>query len=190
MTMEPIAIVGTGCVLPTGLGSAALWETVRAADICIRQAPKHRWGLQYHNAVCDPQKPTPEFSLNDKGGYVPQEHHPVQSSLDAVFLWTKEATQQALKTVHMTNPERTGLVLGNLSFPTLKMNHYTEWSIGQRPEIDPMNRFMSGLPPLDSQQLGILACIYPDVPVSALYAIARAIGCSIVVNAILYWQVQ
>lgn len=177
MTMEPVAIVGTGCVLPTGLGSSALWKAVRAAKICIQNTPDDRWGLLHHNSVCDPKQPKPEFSVNDKGGYVPKEHHPSQSSLDAVFVWTKEAASQALKNVQIENPHRTGLVLGNLSFPTVKMNQYTEWSIGKRQEVDPMNRFMSGLPARwTADALGISGPAYAldCACASALYAIAHA----------------
>ena len=161
MSMEPIAIVGKGCVLPTGLGSSALWDAVVSAQLCITEVPHDRWGIEQGKVLCNPDRPLPEYSWSNKGGYVPSEYHPAREDLDPVFIWTKQASEQALSNVQRVEAHRTGLVLGNLSFPTAKMNQYTEWRIGKRENVDERNRFMSGLPARwTAEQLNILGPAY------------------------------
>jgi PfaB family protein len=105
--------------------------------------------------------------------------------LDPVFLWTIHAARQALRSAgHDVAPEglRTGLVMGNLSYPSRGLSRFAEsvWTrtLGQdgRPP-DPRNRFMSGLPAfLAARALrmeGVALCL-DAACASSLYAIKLA----------------
>ena len=177
MTFDPIAIIGQGCVLPSGLGVHNLWETVRNAQILIRDVDKTRWRIPRDAVLCEPSHPLAEHCWNSRGGYVSTDLYPAQDSLDPVFVWTKQASIQALKHIKIKNPSRMGLVLGNLSFPTAKMNQYTEFKAGLSPWVDERNRFMSGLPARwVANELGIQGPAYAldSACASALYAIEQA----------------
>src|SRR6185295_9904574 len=75
-------------------------------------------------------------------------------------------------------PKRTGAVVGLLGLPTEHMAKFAEqvWS-GQRPSVDPANRFASGLPAhllASALQLDLGAFSLDAACASSLYAIKLA----------------
>ena len=114
MTIEPIAIVGHGCILPSGEGSAALWETVHQAKVLIHDVVPSRWRIHRDHILTDAHNPLPERSWNQKGGYVPEELYPT-GDLDPVFVWIKQSAEQALAGMYKIDRSRAGIVMGNLS---------------------------------------------------------------------------
>ena len=80
------------------------------------------------------------------------------------------------------NLSKTGVILGNLSFPSAKMSRYAEetWLhniVDANQKTDPRNRFMSGLPALMIQKalgLGLSGFALDSACASSLYAIKYA----------------
>ncbi|MDT7787746.1 MAG: hypothetical protein QOF58_6165 [Pseudonocardiales bacterium] len=167
---EPIAIVGRGAVLPDALGPDAFWDNVKAGRDSLSHVPDGRWRCA-----------SPEGAWHDIGGYV--RGFDLDASgfaidvrgLDQQFLWVLHAVRQALTEARVAG-RKTGLVLGNLSFPTMGMAEYAEqvWRKGPRP--DARNRFMSGLPAhLAAKALGLENGFALDAAcASSLYAIKLA----------------
>ncbi|MEM7587671.1 MAG: beta-ketoacyl synthase N-terminal-like domain-containing protein, partial [Acidobacteriota bacterium] len=86
--------------------------------------------------------------------------------LDPLFQWVLHCGREALHDARVDRQrdlERTGLILGNLSFPSLSASRFAEsvWlgePVGAHnpPEVDPRNHFMSGLPAhLAARALGL-----------------------------------
>ncbi|MEC7986797.1 MAG: polyketide synthase, partial [Myxococcota bacterium] len=185
MRFEPIAIVGRGTVLPGGLSPEALWNSVYDKRDLTQNAPSGRWRLSDENALCSPENVLSEYSWSKRGGYVqgfssiftPDED---SATLDPLFHWVLHCAQSALQDVQTYQKERTGLIMGNLSFPSSSMSHYAEtvWFPQLRPEkIDPRNRFMSGFPILwAASKLGLNGPSFAldAACASALYAIKLA----------------
>ncbi|MCP4809003.1 MAG: 3-hydroxyacyl-[acyl-carrier-protein] dehydratase FabA [Proteobacteria bacterium] len=159
--MLEIAIVGQGCVLPGALSPEALWQAVVASRDCTSPVPKGRWGLSHANAMGTPEAHD-DRTWSDAGGYVtgfedvfdpsvyafPREQ---VAALDPLVQWLLYSGREALSGVAV--PERASAVIGNLSFPSTSMAAYAQrqW-LGpladalEMPAVDPVNRFMSGLP--------------------------------------------
>lgn len=45
MHVEPIAVVGRGCVLPGALDPDTFWENIAAGRVSLSAAPADRWRL-------------------------------------------------------------------------------------------------------------------------------------------------
>ncbi|MCC2280516.1 beta keto-acyl synthase [Streptomyces sp. ET3-23] len=165
MSFEPIAVVGRGCVLPDALSPDVFWRNLLARRISIRQASQERWGVPPDSAAAG-------FGI---GGFVHDFADTFDATgfglgpevilrLDPLFQWVLHAGRQALSEagVPAVAPTRSGLVLGNLSYPSTAAVRYAEhvWLSSQEPPVrDAMsaslpprphafNRFSSGLPAL------------------------------------------
>ncbi|MEF9915409.1 beta-ketoacyl synthase N-terminal-like domain-containing protein [Streptomyces sp. P5-A9] len=165
MRPEPIAIVGTGCVLPDALDPAAFYANVAAAHSSLRPVPDGRWRTPAASAMAAPGL-TADRTWSDIGGYVEgfdEVFDPsgfdlddaLIGSLDPLFRWVLYSGGQALREAGFDGPQPgAGLVLGNLSFPSESMAAYAEdvwWEaqplrVGRRTRPAPHNRFTSGLP--------------------------------------------
>jgi acyl transferase domain-containing protein/3-hydroxymyristoyl/3-hydroxydecanoyl-(acyl carrier protein) dehydratase len=194
---EPVAIVGRGCVLPGALDPDTFWAGVVAGRSALSPVPDGRWDVPLARALGAPGEPDRVWT--DTGGYVrgfeeafdptgfalsPAEIAP----LDRVFHWVLHAGRQALAeaTGRRPDPARTGLVLGNLAYPTTAMARFAEhvWLSGQNPPVpvggprpDPRNRFGAGLPAhLAARALGLGAGAFAldAACASSLYAIKLA----------------
>ncbi len=155
MPFAPIAIIGTGCVLPGALSRGALWRLLREGRSAIGPAPAGLWGLA---ADADREALAREVA-SDAGGRVTGFEQafspegfcvPVDRSLDPVFLWPLHAAREALREAGrdvFRKKVRGAFVLGNLSYPTPGLIRYAidVWD-KRAPSVDPRNRFMSGLP--------------------------------------------
>ncbi len=162
-SFEPIAIVGQACVLPGALSPEELWTAVAAGRDLTSNAPDGRWGLPRGLALADSGRRSPDRAWHDRGGYVRDFEKVFDAAgfdlpaaeiaaLDPLFQWPLHAARQALAdTGHDgAEAERTGVVLGNLSFPSLGASRFAEsvWH-GESPTgsaIDARNHFNSGLP--------------------------------------------
>ncbi|MFJ3589000.1 beta-ketoacyl synthase N-terminal-like domain-containing protein [Streptomyces sp. NPDC090231] len=202
MPVEPIAVVGRGCVLPGALDPDTFWENIAAGRPSLSAAPADRWRLPRHWAMGSVDDHL-DRTWTDVGGYV----HGFESvfdpsgfriapeqiaSLDPLFHWVLYGVRQALMEAGRTGPlPRGGLVLGNLSYPTPAGAAFAEhvWLSAQQPPLrdallagtgarpDARNRFSSGLPArlaADALGLGAGAWSLDAACASSLYAIKLA----------------
>jgi acyl transferase domain-containing protein/3-hydroxymyristoyl/3-hydroxydecanoyl-(acyl carrier protein) dehydratase len=187
MGVEPIAIVGQSCTLPGALTPQALWANVLAGTSSIASVPAGRWGVP-HDRIMGTVAQSADRTWSDKGGYisgfqfdatgtaVPAEH---LRALDPLFQLTLQGVRDALRSADCEGPHPgTGLVLGNLSFPSAAMAQFAQsvW-LGQQPRPHAHNRFNSGLPAhLTAHALGLGggAFALDAACASSLYAIKLA----------------
>ena len=187
MRFEPIAIIGQSCTLPGALCPEALWDNVLAGRSSLSPVPANRWGLP-HASVMGSVTRSADRTWSDVGGYVtgfqfeatgtaiPAD---VLRALDPLFQLTLQGVRDALRSAGQEGPSpTTGLVLGNLSFPSSKMADYAQsvW-LDQSPRPHPWNRFNSGLPAhLTAHALGLGggAFALDAACASSLYAIKLA----------------
>jgi acyl transferase domain-containing protein/3-hydroxymyristoyl/3-hydroxydecanoyl-(acyl carrier protein) dehydratase len=207
MSFEPIAIVGRSCILPGALSPSELWLAVAGGCDLIGHAPTGYWRVDPELVKTDAKERADDCSWSDRGGYVngfsdifdpagyllPAEQ---LETLDPLFHWVLHGTRQALRDcsydVGVAPLARTGLIVGNLSYPSQSLSQFAEsvWLSSQshflggksqsllgieRP--DPRNRFMSGLPArLAAKALGLGGSAYclDAACSSSLYAIKLA----------------
>jgi acyl transferase domain-containing protein/3-hydroxymyristoyl/3-hydroxydecanoyl-(acyl carrier protein) dehydratase len=113
-----IALVGMGCVLPTGAGPEALWLQVLAAADTTRTVPPGRWALP-PEAVVDSSGPAPDRVFHSRGCFV--DLVPRQSDgLDPVVQLALQAGRQAWASAATSGIDRrrVGVILGNIALPT------------------------------------------------------------------------
>jgi acyl transferase domain-containing protein/3-hydroxymyristoyl/3-hydroxydecanoyl-(acyl carrier protein) dehydratase/1-acyl-sn-glycerol-3-phosphate acyltransferase len=188
---EPIAIVGQSCTLPGALSPEALWANVLAGRSSITSVPTDRWGLPHASVMCPAAgniAQSADRTWSDVGGYVTGfEFDPTGTALpaeelqalDPLFQLTVHGVRQALGSAGLEGAlSTTGLVLGNLSFPSAAMARYAEsvW-LEKSPRPNAKNRFNSGLPALLTAHalgLGGGAFALDAACASSLYAIKLA----------------
>ncbi len=189
----PIAIVGRGCVLPGALTPEKLWEKIARGEDLVGGVPKGRWGVSPERFLRPSAASMEDVIWSDRGGYVEGFDFDPQgwaippgelAGLDPLFTWVLHSARRALLEASSAcrpgNPllSRTGLVLGNLSYPSESLSRLAEeiWSAG-RSGVDPRNRFVSGLPALLTARalgLGGGAFALDAACASSLYAIRQA----------------
>ncbi|MGW5117282.1 beta-ketoacyl synthase N-terminal-like domain-containing protein [Streptomyces noursei] len=200
MPFEPIAIVGRGCVLPDALSPQEFWRNILARRVSLSQASPDRWGLSPGTGPTGhPERPTPGIGgfvngfeeVFDSSGY--DLGHAEVLRLDPLFQWVLHAGRQVLaESGHSTAvPPRSGLVLGNLSYPTTAAVRHAEhvWLSAQdtqvrgalvesaAPRPHALNRFSSGLPALlAARALGLHGGAYAldAACATSLYAVKLA----------------
>ncbi len=196
MPFEPIAIVGRACILPGALSPEALWEAVVAGRDLLTDVPKGRWGIAPSRILATDPEHSEDRTWSQRGGYVEgfdaifdPEGFLVPAkqiqTLDPLFQWVFHTAREALAPIaDGLDRSRTGVIFGNLSFPSSTFSRYAEgvWfgELTERlglPEIDARNRFMSGLPAhLLARGLGLGAGAFAldAACASSLYAIKLA----------------
>lgn len=162
MERELIAVVGRGCVLPGALDPGTFWDNIAAGRCSLSPVPEGRWRLPgRRQGLEDPEGE----GWAEVGGYVQgfdRVFDPTGFAVDAgqimrldpLYRWVLYAARQALREAGEQaappgSARRTGLVLGNLSYPSAGLTRLAEqtWRDGQSSEdTDPMERFSSGLP--------------------------------------------
>jgi acyl transferase domain-containing protein/3-hydroxymyristoyl/3-hydroxydecanoyl-(acyl carrier protein) dehydratase len=202
MNFNPIAIIGQGCVLPGVFQPDDLWKGILQKKNFITEPPAHYAGISRKLALAHDAG---ESFWSDRGGYIQCFEHYFDPSgfqipsesiarLDPLVQWLLYAGKMAMQDAGYEQAEgyRVGAIFGNLSLPTVSMSRYAEqvwlanqpenvratWQeiIGTR-DIDPRNRFMSGLPALLlSQALGLRSGAFAldAACASSLYAIKLA----------------
>lgn len=160
MKFEPIAVVGQGCVFPGGLSPEQLWATVLAGRNVVGTPPEGHWGMDPAHILGD-DGGDGDHAWSGRGGYVrgfEDVFDPNGFLLDADSLltldplcqWTAFAARQAIQNAGWqvaAVPGRSGLVMGNLCYPTRTMAALAASVWQDEPaNIDWRNRFQSGLP--------------------------------------------
>ena len=162
MEREPIAVVGRGCVLPGALDPDTFWDNIAAGTCSLSPVPDGRWRLPGGRPGRQDQESAGWAEVGgyvhgfdqafDPGGFAADAGQIVR--LDPLYRWVLHAARQALREAgqqaapSMPAP-RTGLVLGNLSYPSAGLTRFAEriWRDGQPgDDTDPRERFSSGLP--------------------------------------------
>ncbi|MCC3779062.1 beta-ketoacyl synthase N-terminal-like domain-containing protein, partial [Streptomyces sp. UNOB3_S3] len=202
MSFEPIAVVGRGCVLPDAPSPDAFWRNLLARRVSLRPGPRDRWGVPPGaGGATALGRPAEGFGV---GGFV----HGFEGAfdptgfalspeeilrLDPLFQWVLHTGRQALAEAGLPGaaPTRSGLVLGNLSYPSTAAVRHTEhvWFSAQEPPVrdallallpprpHAFNRFSSGLPALlAARALGLEGGAYAldAACATSLYAVKLA----------------
>lgn len=197
-TFEPIAIIGQGCVLPGCQRPSELWRAVHAGRSLLSSLPPDGWRLDaanYLRAAPGIFASTPVRT--DIGGFVTATAAQLSldrlalsraeiEELDPVVQWSIHAAAQARADAKLGRdaiaPDRGGVILGNLSYPTRSLTRFFE-HVALGPLAEPgrppaaLNRFMSGLPALlTARALGLRgpAFCLDAACASGLYAIKLA----------------
>lgn len=152
-TFEPIAIVGTSCILPGALSPADLWRNVLVGRDLLTSPPPGYWGVDPHSMLHGGRDRVASIA----GGYVlgfealfnPGEFDEDLADLDPLFHWTLWGAREALRAAGQDEARpsaRAGLVLGNLGYPSRSMVRFAEtlWVGGEARGA--RNRFHFGLP--------------------------------------------
>jgi PfaB family protein len=204
MRFEPVAIIGQSCVLPGALDPAELWDVVMQGRDMVAPASDDAWRIDKTRILTPPGSYKQDHAWSDRGGYVrgfAERFDPTGFrlpaaeilALDPVFQWTLHGVREALQSARLGSPlpddaPSTGLILGNLSYPTASLVQFAEatWFAAQAEGVphppgmatpDPHNRFSSGLPAhLAAQALNLTgdAFALDAACASSLYAIKLA----------------
>jgi acyl transferase domain-containing protein/3-hydroxymyristoyl/3-hydroxydecanoyl-(acyl carrier protein) dehydratase len=159
--MEPIAILGRGCVLPGAVTPEALWEAVAAGRDLTSAPPEGRWGLDPSTVLTRPGAPLEDRTLGGRGGYVrgfesawDPDGFAVPAAelagLDPVCLWLLASARAAWREAggERFDPERVGAIVANLSYPTRGLADVASavWRDADARDLRFENRFVSGYP--------------------------------------------
>ncbi|MDZ4777152.1 MAG: beta-ketoacyl synthase N-terminal-like domain-containing protein [Alphaproteobacteria bacterium] len=180
----PIAIVGRSCILPGVETPDALFDAVLEGRSLLTPTPQDRWrGIDPERLAQSREKGAHVASL--MGGYVREVmldvdevagRVPELDCLDPLFQWLAHCATACARATRSA-PSRTGLVVGNLSYPSNLGAAFVEGHWRGETGIDPRNRFSSGLPVhLIAEALGFggAAFALDAACASSLYAIKLA----------------
>lgn len=150
-SFEPIAIIGRSCLLPGAPTPEALFEATLAGRSLLSPTRRDHWRGVDPGALAASDKPGLRVA-SATGGYVdaslelsgPATRVADVERLDPIVRWLAHCAQGALGTPSAA--PRTGLIVGNLSYPSTMNTAFVEsvWNGGG--DVDPRNRFSSGLP--------------------------------------------
>src|SRR5579883_625100 len=193
MQFAPIAIVGQGCLLPQVFSPEELWKLVSEGRNALTPPPSGYWGSADVSGLTEPVDPRLKRMLSNTGGYIHAFaerfdaegfHVPAETilRLDRLFQWLLYAGNETLRSAGhdtRTQSSRIGAIVGNLSYPTRSMVDFAErvWWNRAAGDLDPRNRFTSGLPAhILAQALGLGAGAFAldAACASSLYAIKLA----------------
>lgn len=201
MKFEPIAIVGSGCILPGCTSPDDLWKVVNAGTVNITEVPDNYWQVDLNKILTN--KTTDiiiDHAYSTHGGYIRDFNNafdpfvyavPAEllQQLDPLVQWSCYATKQALTQAGYTDiakhRDRAGIILGNLSYPSLSLsqlfaNTYLHDLFPDKiPADNPhwLNRFGSGYPAIltaKALNLGGSAFCIDAACASSLYAVKLA----------------
>ncbi|MGA1869675.1 MAG: beta-ketoacyl synthase N-terminal-like domain-containing protein [bacterium] len=194
---EEIAIIGMGCVLPGCFTPDDLWDSIIKGQILITP-PIESWRADDKHVIGGGREGyIPDRAFTNKGGYIsgfssifdPTEFEldpEIISGLDHVFQWSIYSAKRALEDIEDIKRfrDRAGIILGNLSYPTASFTRLYENYILKSELLDldygvinPLNRFMSGLPAIYTAKalgLGMESYAIDAACASGLYAIKLA----------------
>jgi len=163
---EPIAIVGRGCVLPGALSPVQFWDNIASGRVSLDAVRPEDWRLPPAGFGADPgsgpgRKATAGLvrgfaEVFDPEGFATGADQ--VAAYDPALQWVLHAGRAALREAgDHARPARTGLILGNLGYPSRSLAGYAEqiWLAGHPdlraafPEVpsaaDPRARFCSGM---------------------------------------------
>jgi 3-oxoacyl-(acyl-carrier-protein) synthase/3-hydroxymyristoyl/3-hydroxydecanoyl-(acyl carrier protein) dehydratase/1-acyl-sn-glycerol-3-phosphate acyltransferase len=191
--LTPIAIVGRACLLPGADSPEALAALVLEGRSAVTSVARGRWRVAHDRVVTSVERTNGDRAWSDRGGYVVSEPETPSDlaipraeleRLDPLTRWLCTVGRSVVKDARThASAARTGLVVGNLSFPTDHLASYAArvWLEGTpfapAIELDPRDRFMSGLSAhLAAKALGLGGPVHAldAACASSLYAIAQA----------------
>lgn len=133
--MDKIAIIGMGCLFPGAQTVAQFWQNLLSGNQTFSPATAEQLGVSAE-AFFDSHKRKADTSYFLQGGYIrdfvfdptgyllPSEY---LETLGNASLWSLYVAQSALTDSGYANDadllRRTGVIMGNLSFPTMHSNH-------------------------------------------------------------------
>ncbi len=189
---EPIAIVGQSCVLPGALHPEEFWQGIVTNRNFLSHATEDDWGLKPSFLINPTNKNLHDTVPHSIGGFVrgfseifdPDSFKLPQNlvkSLDPLFQWVLHGGYEAIKKCAWEKTrKKTGIILGNLCYPTTSLNELSEkvWlGSHDQQDINWHNRFMGSYPAqILAQSLGLSGpsfCI-DAACASSLYAIKTA----------------
>ena len=191
MRFEPIAIVARACVLPGALDPETLFRNILDKKSSVTPAPENLWRVKIGEVLKLGEK-LPDHAFSDVGGHVRgfenifdpngfAKEAALVSKLDPIFQWVLHCGRICMDATNKNRADiagATGLVLGNLGFPSRAMAQYAEDFYWQREsEIHPFHRFNCGMPALFAEEalsLGRGAYSLDSACASSLYAIKLA----------------
>jgi acyl transferase domain-containing protein/3-hydroxymyristoyl/3-hydroxydecanoyl-(acyl carrier protein) dehydratase len=147
----PVAIVGRSCVLPGVASPEELFDASLAGRCLLTPTPREQWrGVDPAKLLASDQQGLRVSSAT--GGYVDTSFDlsqfasriPDFDQLDPIVPWLAQCAHQALGGP-LAAP-RTGLIVGNLSYPSTMGTAFVEAFWTGEGNDDPRNRFSSGLP--------------------------------------------
>lgn len=204
---EPIAIVGQACVLPGALTPAELWDAVSQGKNLLSSPPEGYWRTDPQSVLLEGigSLTDNERARTDRGGYVSGFDAVFDPSgfqiaadqlltLDPLFHWLLHTAREALGSADKAAgaAEKTGVIIGNLSYPSHQLTQLAEFTWLQRQQHllegkaadyagigqpAAVNRYMSGYPAhLVASALGLggAAFCLDAACASSLYAIKLA----------------
>ncbi|SBS75542.1 Beta-ketoacyl-acyl-carrier-protein synthase I., 3-hydroxydecanoyl-(Acyl-carrier-protein) dehydratase [uncultured Mycobacterium sp.] len=148
---DPVAIVGRSCVLPGVVTPEELFDASLGGRCLLTPTPRDRWrGVDPGKLLASDKQGLRVSSAT--GGYVETSFDlsqfasrmPDFDQLDPIVAWLAQCAQQALGGP-LAAP-RTGLIVGNLSYPSTMGTAFVEAVWTGEGNDDPRNRFSSGLP--------------------------------------------
>ncbi len=141
--MKKIAIVGISCLLPGAKDPEQFWQNLIEQKNLCSKATAHEMGVEAE-LFYDPIKGKTDKYYCLKGGYIRDfefeaSEYKISSDilkkLDRLYQWSLYVAKQALQDSgylgHRTALDKCGVILGNLSFPTLS-SHQLFTSIYQK----------------------------------------------------------
>ena len=166
MKFAPIAIVGRSCVLPKSSSVEHFWHNILSVQDLIADVDPTRWRVSMEKVLGSVEKHTADQTWTRRGGYIGRYDtttHPMWDistqemvRMDEMHRLVLHTTTLALAEIGFEKRERTGLVLGNLSFPSASMSAYLEsvWfpEFASR-KVYPEHRAMSGSPALFTKKI-------------------------------------
>ncbi|WP_431237000.1 beta-ketoacyl synthase N-terminal-like domain-containing protein [Mycolicibacterium aichiense] len=148
---EPVAIVGRSCVLPGAATPEELFDASLSGRCLLTPTPRDRWRGVDPGKLLASDKPGLRVA-SATGGYVDTSFDlsqfasriPDFDQLDPIVAWLAQCAQQSLG--RPLAAPRTGLIVGNLSYPSTMGTAFVEAFWTGEGNDDPRNRFSSGLP--------------------------------------------
>lgn len=157
----PIAIIGRNCLLPKSLSPKQLWENVIARRNCLEPATQSEWRLD-PNSLVNTTTPKKDKVNTTQFGFVKNtfdvdNHFFVDANIinkqDQLTKWLLSVCYRALQDANISlenlKKYRSGVIVGNLIYPTFEFSQFAEaiWLDGEyKKQFDPIYRFMSGYP--------------------------------------------
>jgi acyl transferase domain-containing protein/3-hydroxymyristoyl/3-hydroxydecanoyl-(acyl carrier protein) dehydratase/1-acyl-sn-glycerol-3-phosphate acyltransferase len=140
-SFEPIAVVGSACLLPGARSPAELHAaTVAGADL-LTAAPAGHWRIDPALVLTDDPEDYDDHTWTDRGGYVsgfealwsPQGFNlPAEdlAPLDPLVHWVLHTAREALRSAGCPDvlgaQDRAGAIFGNLSYPSASLSRLAE----------------------------------------------------------------
>ncbi|MDY0191678.1 MAG: beta-ketoacyl synthase N-terminal-like domain-containing protein [Desulfuromonas sp.] len=201
-TQPAISIVGIGGVFPHAPTLPQFWKIIETAECTSSFPPAQRWRLPVDD-VYHPEEGKLDCVYSKRACFIDnfQLNLPFESlhidqetalSLDPLFQLLLHAGHQAFTdgNTTMVDPQRIGVIVGNLALPSATASKLAEEYLGKTfaeqaqvndvnsAAINPLNRFMTGLPAAvlaNALGLGGICHTLDAACASSLYAIKLAV---------------